>query len=132
MFTLPERIVGLEVGPDEQRIDKRWLMAYNAALGELAETPHPLFPVCYEWPATRLLRDARSAGDTATNGELMLLHQGAAAFTLWTGQPAPLELMQQRLEAARAGGIRSAEGEPAGDAPEAGAGDAAAAGAAGT
>ena len=28
------------------------------------------------------------------DGELMLLHQGAAAFTLWTGQPAPLELMQ--------------------------------------
>ena len=25
----------------------------------------------------------------------MLLHQGAAAFTLWTGQPAPLELMQR-------------------------------------
>ena len=49
----------------------------------------------------------------------MLLHQGAAAFTLWTGQPAPLELMQQRLEAARAGGIRSAEGEPAGDEPPA-------------
>ena len=24
----------------------------------------------------------------------MLLHQGAAAFTLWTGQPAPLDLMQ--------------------------------------
>jgi hypothetical protein len=44
----------------------------------------------------------------------MLLHQGAAAFTLWTGQPAPLELMQQQLAEARAGGIRSAEGEPAG------------------
>ena len=45
----------------------------------------------------------------------MLLHQGAAAFTLWTGQPAPLELMQQTLAEARAGGLRSAEGEPAGE-----------------
>jgi shikimate dehydrogenase len=45
----------------------------------------------------------------------MLLHQGAAAFTLWTGKPAPLELMQQKLKEARAGGVRSAEGEPAGD-----------------
>ena len=44
----------------------------------------------------------------------MLLHQGAAAFTLWTGQPAPLELMQEKLAEARAGGLRSAEGEPAG------------------
>jgi hypothetical protein len=46
------------------------------------------------------------------DGELMLLHQGAAAFTLWTGQPAPLELMQEKLAEARAGGVRSAEGEP--------------------
>ena len=63
---------------------------------------------------TRLLRDAHAAGATTLDGELMLLHQGAAAFTLWTGQPAPLELMQQKLAEARAGGIRSAEGEPAG------------------
>ena len=63
---------------------------------------------------TRLLRDAAAAGCETLDGELMLLHQGAAAFTLWTGQPAPLELMQQKLAEARAGGIRSAEGEPAG------------------
>ena len=64
---------------------------------------------------TRLLRDAAAAGCTVADGELMLLHQGAAAFTLWTGQPAPLELMQEKLAAARAGGLRSAEGEPAGE-----------------
>jgi len=49
-------IVGREAGPDEQRIDARWLMAYSAGLGE-RDFPHPLFPVCYEWPATRLLRE---------------------------------------------------------------------------
>jgi shikimate dehydrogenase len=63
---------------------------------------------------TRLLRDAAAAGATVADGELMLLHQGAAAFTLWTGQPAPLDLMQTALADARAGGIRSAEGEPTG------------------
>ena len=63
---------------------------------------------------TKLLRDAAAVGAETLDGELMLLHQGAAAFTLWTGQPAPLELMQQKLAEARAGGIRSAEGEPAG------------------
>jgi len=31
-------------------------MAYNAALGEVSDKPHPLFPVCYEWPATQVLR----------------------------------------------------------------------------
>jgi shikimate dehydrogenase len=64
---------------------------------------------------TRLLRDAQEAGATTADGELMLLHQGAAAFTLWTGQPAPLQLMQSKLAEARAGGLRSAEGEPTGE-----------------
>jgi shikimate dehydrogenase len=63
---------------------------------------------------TRLLRDSAAVGAETSDGELMLLHQGAAAFTLWTGQTAPLDLMQQKLAEARAGGIRSAEGEPAG------------------
>jgi shikimate dehydrogenase len=64
---------------------------------------------------TRFLREAEAAGATILDGELMLLHQGAAAFTLWTGKPAPLDLMQKKLHEARAGGLRSAEGEPAGD-----------------
>jgi shikimate dehydrogenase len=66
---------------------------------------------------TRLLRDAEAAGCTVSDGEQMLLHQGAAAFTLWTGLPAPVEVMQRALSEARAGGVRSAEGEPAGDDP---------------
>ena len=37
-----------------------------------------------------------------SDGETMLLHQGAAAFTLWTGQPAPLDVMAAALEQARA------------------------------
>jgi shikimate dehydrogenase len=75
--------------------------------------PPDLFVLDLIYKKTRLLRDAQAAGDTVLNGELMLLHQGAAAFTLWTGQPAPLELMQAGLESARAGGVVSAEGEPA-------------------
>jgi acyl dehydratase len=63
---LSSDIVGREAGPDEQLIDARWLMAYSAALGETdaryydtaaGVLAHPLFPVCYEWPATRALRE---------------------------------------------------------------------------
>ncbi len=61
---------------------------------------------------TRLLRDAAAAGCATADGELMLLHQGAAAFTLWTGQPAPIEVMHEALRLARADGVGSAEGEP--------------------
>jgi shikimate dehydrogenase len=79
---------------------------------------------------TRLLRDAQAAGCTTADGEMMLLHQGAASFTLWTGQPAPIDVMHEALIAARARGIISAEGEPApseaGEAEPAGAADPAA------
>jgi shikimate dehydrogenase len=64
---------------------------------------------------TRFLRDAEAAGSTVLDGETMLLHQGAAAFSLWTGQAAPLEVMAAALADARAHGLRSAEGEPAGE-----------------
>jgi shikimate dehydrogenase len=51
---------------------------------------------------TRLLRDAAAAGVSATaNGDLMLLHQTAAAFELWTGRQVPLEFLQERLELVR-------------------------------
>ena len=83
-----------------------------------AETLNPdLLVLDLIYARTRLLRDASALGCTVADGGLMLLHQGAAAFTLWTGQPAPLELMQDQLAAARAGGLRSAEGEPAGAEP---------------
>ncbi len=67
---------------------------------------------------TRLLRDATAAGCTTSDGEIMLLNQGAAAFTLWTGQPAPIEVMHEALTEARAHGVRSTEGEPDGTAAE--------------
>jgi shikimate dehydrogenase len=79
---------------------------------------------------TRLLRDAASAGCETADGELMLLHQGAAAFKLWTGQEPPLEIMRAALAAARADGLRSTEGEPATDGASGAAADGATAGAA--
>ena len=82
--------------------------------GDLLPPDLLVLDLIYNPTRTKLLRDAAAAGDAVMNGELMLLHQGAAAFTLWTGQPAPLELMQRKLVEARAGGIESAEGEPAG------------------
>ncbi len=81
-----------------------------------AETLNPeLMVLDLIYARTKLLRDAAAAGCTVADGELMLLHQGVAAFTLWTGQAAPLALMQSKLAEARAGGLRSAEGEPTGE-----------------
>ena len=65
--TIPAKVVGVEVGALSHAIDARWLMAYAAGLGEAdpryydtrapaGPAPHPLFPVCYEWPAVLALR----------------------------------------------------------------------------
>lgn len=79
--------------------------------GELIPPDLLVMDLIYNPARTRLLRDADAAGCQVLNGELMLLYQGAAAFTLWTGQPAPVELMREKLAEglAAAGG-----GAPAG------------------
>lgn len=61
---------------------------------------------------TRLVREARAAGATAAvNGDVMLIHQTAAAFRLWTGQQAPLELLAERLDTARDADVPAAGAE---------------------
>ena len=99
--------------------------------GDESPIPTELLPpdllvmdLIYNPPRSRLLREAAAAGCQVLNGEVMLLHQGAAAFTLWTGQPAPVELMHEKLAAglaaaAGAGGGAAAAG--AGTAGEPGA-----------
>lgn len=107
----------------ESELNKTRVLVNATSIGLLAdETPIPaaiippdLLVLDLIYRDTRFLRDAAASGCTVSDGETMLLHQGAAAFTLWTGQPAPLEVMADALAQARAGGLRSAEGEPAGD-----------------
>jgi shikimate dehydrogenase len=97
------------------------------------ETPIPaeliapdllVMDLIYNPPRSRLLRDAAAAGCGVLSGEVMLLHQGAAAFTLWTGQAAPVELMHEKLTAGLAAvgaDVGGAADEGAGTAGEPGA-----------
>ncbi len=48
---------------------------------------------------TRLLSEAQALGLQTIDGSGMLLHQGAIAFELWTGNKAPLEAMRRALNA---------------------------------
>ena len=52
---------------------------------------------------TDLLLAAQERGLKTTDGLPMLVHQGARAFELWTGSPAPLETMLAAASAARTG-----------------------------
>ncbi len=82
--------------------------------GELLPPDLLVMDMIYNPPETRLLRDAKAAGAAGLmNGEMMLLQQGVDAFQLWTGQPAPVELMRQKLAEARETGTDQSAGEPA-------------------
>src|SRR2546427_10153394 len=59
--------VGVTVGPVESEIDARWTMAYAAGIEDFLPcymdtrraggiVAHPMFPVCFEWPAAGAIR----------------------------------------------------------------------------
>jgi shikimate dehydrogenase len=56
-----------------------------------------VYDMIYRPAETALLRAARAAGCRTANGLGMLLYQGAAALELWTGRPAPVEVMREAL-----------------------------------
>jgi shikimate dehydrogenase len=63
-----------------------------------------VFDLVYNPVDTQLLSQARASGATPIGGLSMLVHQGALAFQLWTGQQAPVGLMQAAAQAALASG----------------------------
>jgi len=60
-----------------------------------------VFDAVYTPRETRLLSEARRNGSEVIRGEEMLLHQGMAAFALWTGKDAPEKIMRRALAASR-------------------------------
>jgi len=72
----------------------------------IAGLPFPqgvtVYDMVYRPVQTALMRQAQAAGGRAIGGLGMLVRQGAAAFRLWTGQDAPLDVMRQAAEQALA------------------------------
>lgn len=56
-----------------------------------------VFDMVYRPAETPLLRAAKAAGCRTANGLGMLLYQGARALEIWSGQPAPVEIMRRAL-----------------------------------
>ena len=52
-----------------------------------------VYDIVYNPEVTPLLKAARRPGAQTLGGLPMLVYQGAAAFELWTGHPAPIEIM---------------------------------------
>ena len=70
---------GASAWPEPRPLPARWMV----------------YDLVYKPEETPLLARARAAGAAAVGGLGMLVHQGALAFELWTGQPAPLEVMRE-------------------------------------
>lgn len=68
----------------------------------LGSLPDNALVVDLTYRDTDLLRAARARGLATLDGLPMLVHQGARALELWIGQPAPLAVMREAAEAARA------------------------------
>jgi shikimate dehydrogenase len=49
---------------------------------------------------TLLVQRASELGHSTVDGRAMLVHQGARAFTIWTGLPAPIDVMTRALDEA--------------------------------
>ena len=100
--------VKISVGYPKAEID---LLLNATSLGLKPEDGSPLdekqfslkqtravYDMIYRPAETRLLAAAKAAGCRTANGLGMLLHQGAKAFEIWTGRPAPLDVMRRALE----------------------------------
>jgi shikimate dehydrogenase len=81
--------VGLQPGDPSPLDEKQFSLRQARAVYDMIYNP----------AETALLKAAKAAGCRASNGMGMLLYQGAKAFEIWTGKPAPLDVMRRALEA---------------------------------
>ena len=66
--------------------------------GSLLTPDLTVMDIVYNPLETRLLREAKEAGCRTIRGLEMFLNQAIAQFELWTGQPAPADVMRTVLE----------------------------------
>ena len=88
--------VGMTGGPPGSPLPPGAALRRDCTVMDLIYTPR----------LTPLLRQARAAGADVIGGLGMLVHQGAEAFTMWTGQPAPVEVMERAARRALAERMR--------------------------
>jgi shikimate dehydrogenase len=104
LAALPSLITGL----------KAPLIVNTTPLGMIPEVGRTVWPESVPFPAgtfvydlvynpqeTRFMQQAQAAGCRTSNGLGMLIHQGAIAFELWTGQKPSIQVMKNALKSAR-------------------------------
>jgi shikimate dehydrogenase len=64
--------------------------------GRLLHKGQVVFDIVYN-RETEMLKDAAKAGAVAIDGVMMLVYQGAKAMEIWTGQKAPIDVMEKAV-----------------------------------
>ncbi|MBM3248941.1 MAG: shikimate dehydrogenase, partial [Candidatus Omnitrophica bacterium] len=96
---------------DDLQIKNKDLLINATPLGMKPRDPCPIeerqlhkdlfvYDLVYNPAETNLLKLAKKAGAKTSNGLGMLLYQGMQSFEIWTGKPAPKEVMQKALSGA--------------------------------
>ncbi len=78
--------VGMKPHPNESPIPTK-LLRKNLSVMDIVYNPLE----------TQLAKDAKEAGAHIVSGVEMLIYQGAAAFEIWTGKSAPVEVMRKAV-----------------------------------
>jgi len=103
------KVVGAALSPDAVKTNLRdsdvLVNATSAGmkpnLSQSIVAPESLRPdlavmdIVYNPVETKLAKDAKAAGAKVVSGVEMLIYQGAASFEIWTGKPAPIEVMRK-------------------------------------
>ena len=81
--------LGMAPGPSESPVPGEWL-----------HKGMTVFDMIYNPVRTELLRLAAERGAATVEGVEMFVRQGAMQFSLWTGRPAPVDLMRETVREA--------------------------------
>ncbi len=72
----------------------------SPVLAEAIDADAVVMDAVYDPTETALLRDAAARGARTVSGKWMLVYQAAQQFELWTGHPAPIEVMAEAFDRA--------------------------------
>jgi len=76
--------VGMHPNVEESLVKSAWL-----------ESNLTVMDIVYNPFETKLAKEAKAAGAKVISGLEMLIYQGAASFEIWTGKPAPVDVMRK-------------------------------------
>ena len=91
--TLPEKIADADILINATSVGMHPNVDATPVPAGLLRPGLAVFDIVYNPRRTRLLLEAEQKGATVIDGVRMLVHQGAEAFSIWTGRKPPVDVM---------------------------------------